>query len=217
MGKYLILKRIMDFVFSLLLLIIISPLLIMVALAIRVESKGSILFKQNRLGLNGKTFKIYKFRSMVENAEKIGTGVYSFKGDSRVTKVGSFIRKTSLDELPQLLNILKGEMSIIGPRPTLEYHPWPLNEYTKEQKKRFNLRPGVTGLAQVNGRKEVPWPERIILDVKYINNVSLLMDLKIFLKTIFKVVAMGDNYNTGKTADNVALKDSEKINITKRH
>lgn len=209
MKKYLIFKRVIDFIFSLILLIATSPLLLIVAIAIKLESKGPILFKQNRLGLNGENFKIYKFRSMVENAEKIGTGVYSFKGDSRVTKVGAFIRKTSLDELPQLLNILKGEMSVIGPRPTLEYHPWPLEEYTQEQRKRFNLRPGVTGLAQVNGRKEVPWAERIVMDVKYTSNVGMLLDLNIFVKTIFKVIAMGDNYNTGKTADDEIFKKTD--------
>lgn len=209
MKLYLTFKRVADFIFSLLLLIVVSPLLIIVSIAIKVESKGPVFFKQKRLGLYGETFKIYKFRSMVENAEKIGTGVYSFKGDSRVTKVGAFIRKTSIDELPQLLNILKGEMSVIGPRPTLEYHPWPFEDYTDEQKKRFNLRPGVTGLAQINGRKEVPWPERIVLDVKYTMNVSMMLDLKIFLKTIFKVLAMGDNYNTGKTAQNKAIKESK--------
>lgn len=200
-----ILKRSMDFVFSFLLLVVISPLLLFVAIAIKLETKGPFIFKQKRLGLNGETFKIYKFRSMVENAEKIGTGVYSYKGDSRVTKVGAFIRKTSIDELPQLFNIIKGEMSIVGPRPTLEYHPWPLDEYTSDQKKRFKLRPGVTGLAQVNGRKELAWPERIMLDVAYVEDVSLLLDLKILMKTFFKVLAMGDNYNTGETNAEVSI------------
>lgn len=201
MKPYLLIKRIADILFSLFLLIVISPILVVVAILIKLESKGPVFFKQKRLGLNGDTFLIYKFRSMVVDAEKIGTGVYSFKGDTRVTKVGAFIRKTSIDELPQLFNIIKGEMSVIGPRPTLEYHPWPLDEYTDEQKKRFLVRPGVTGLAQVKGRKELPWPERIIFDAWYSENLSLIVDVKIFIKTIIKVIAMGDNYNTSKTAE----------------
>lgn len=201
MKPYLLIKRIADVIFSLFLLIVISPILVVVAILIKLESKGPVFFKQKRLGLNGDTFLIYKFRSMVVDAEKIGTGVYSFKGDTRVTKVGAFIRKTSIDELPQLFNIIKGEMSVIGPRPTLEYHPWPLDEYTDEQKKRFLVRPGVTGLAQVKGRKELPWPERIIFDVWYSENVSLIVDVRIFIKTIIKVIVMGDNYNTNKTAE----------------
>lgn len=210
MKPYLIVKRIVDFIFSLILLVVISPLMLLVALSIKLESKGPVFFKQKRLGLNGDTFLIYKFRSMVVNAEKTGTGVYSFKGDSRVTKVGAFIRKTSIDELPQLFNILKGEMSVIGPRPTLEYHPWPLEEYTDEQKKRFLMRPGVTGLAQVKGRKELPWPERIVFDVWYTKNVNFILDVKIFIKTLIKVIAMGDNYNTGKTANDDILEDQQK-------
>ncbi|MED3786342.1 sugar transferase [Peribacillus frigoritolerans] len=207
MKPYLVLKRILDLIFSLTLLVIMSPILLIVAFVIKLESKGPVFFMQDRIGLNGRTFKIYKFRSMVVDAEKVGTGVYSFKGDPRVTKVGAFIRKTSIDELPQLFNIIKGEMSVIGPRPTLVYHPWPIEDYTKEQKNRFNLRPGVTGLAQVNGRKEVPWPERIILDTEYVNEVSLWLDTKIFFKTIIKVVSMGDNYNTNQTASKADSKE----------
>ncbi|MBO0996435.1 sugar transferase [Bacillus sp. SD075] len=208
MKPYLVLKRIFDLIFALTLLIIISPILIIVAIVIKLESRGPVFFLQDRLGRNGRTFKIYKLRSMIVNAEKIGTGAYSYKGDPRVTKVGAFIRKTSIDELPQLFNIIKGEMSVIGPRPTLLYHPWPIEEYTEEQKKRFDMRPGVTGLAQVNGRKEVPWLERIKLDVEYVNKVSLWVDTKIFFKTIIKVLFMGDNYNTNQTASNVTPKDN---------
>ena len=197
-GRYV--KRILDFVLAIILLVVLSPIMVIVAIAIKVDNpKGPVLFYQVRRGLNGEPFKIYKFRSMVVGAEKIGTGMYSYKGDPRVTRVGAFIRKTSIDELPQLINIIKGEMSIIGPRPTLLNHPWPLEDYTMEQIKRFNIRPGVTGLAQVNGRKELPWPERIVLDIAYVENISLWLDAKIFLKTIVKVLSMGDNYNTNKT------------------
>ena len=169
-------------------------------LIIKIDSPGPAIFKQERLGLNGKVFNIYKFRSMCQDAEKKGTGVYSLKGDPRVTKVGRFIRATSIDELPQLINILKGEMSFIGPRPTLTYHPWKLEEYTDEQMKRFKVRPGVTGLAQINGRKDIPWDERIIYDVNYVENLSFMLDLKILLKTIVKVFKMSDNVNTYETA-----------------
>ena len=192
-------KRVLDFVFALFLLILISPFLICVAIMIKLDSKGSVLFKQDRLGLNGKTFKIYKFRSMVVNAEKTGSGVYSYKDDPRVTNSGRLIRKTSIDELPQLFNIVKGDMSFIGPRPTLVYHPWVFQKYTIEQKKRFSVLPGVTGLAQVNGRKELPWSERIVLDVKYVNDISLFLDLKILFKTFFKVLSMQNNFNVKAT------------------
>ena len=195
---YRFLKRILDFVFALLLLILLSPLLICVAIMIKVDSKGLVFFKQDRLGLHGRVFKIYKFRSMVMNAEKIGSGVYSYEKDPRVTKIGKLIRKTSIDELPQLFNIIKGDMSFIGPRPTLVYHPWLFSNYTIEQKKRFSVLPGVTGLAQVNGRKKIQWPERIVLDVKYVNNMSLFFDVKILFKTVFKVFSMQDVFNVYK-------------------
>jgi len=191
-------KRFFDIAISITGLILSSPLLLLVAAAIKFESKGPMIFKQDRLGLNGKVFKIYKFRSMCVGAEK--GGVYEKKQDARVTKVGRIIRKTSIDELPQFINIIKGDMAIIGPRPTLTYHPWLLEKYTIEQMKRFHVRPGVTGWAQVNGRKEVPWDKRIELDVEYVNNLSFAFDLKIFFKTIFKVLTMKNNVNVSETA-----------------
>ena len=191
-------KRLFDIIISMIGLIITSPILLITSIAIKLESPGPIIFKQERLGLNGKVFKIYKFRSMCEGAEK--GGVYEKKGDPRVTKVGEFIRKTSIDEFPQFANILKGEMSLIGPRPALTYHPWPYNEYTEEQKRMFHVRPGVTGWAQVNGRKEVEWPTRIELNVEYVEKMSLYFDLMIFFKTIFKVLRMEDNLNVNETA-----------------
>lgn len=191
-------KRLFDITISMIGLIITSPILLITAIAIKLESPGPIIFKQERLGLNGKVFKIYKFRSMCVDAEK--GGVYEKKGDPRVTKVGKFIRKTSIDELPQFVNILKGEMSLIGPRPTLTYHPWSYNEYTDEQKRMFHVRPGVTGWAQVNGRKEVEWPRRIELNVEYVDKMSFYFDLMIFFKTIFKVLRMEDNLNVKETA-----------------
>lgn len=192
-------KRVCDFVIAGFGVVAISPILILTALAVRLESRGPIIFKQERLGYKGKTFKIYKFRSMVVGAEKTGSGVYSFKGDSRITRVGRFIRATSIDELPQLFNILKGDMSLIGPRPALTYHPWPLDQYTKHQRRMFDVLPGVTGWAQVNGRKEVPWPERIELNVEYVDRYSFAMDMKILWMTIYKVITNANNSNTSKT------------------
>lgn len=146
-------KRIFEVILSCIGLLVLSPLLLATAVAVKVESEGPVIFKQKRIGKDGKVFEIYKFRSMCVGAERTGSGVYSGKNDARVTKVGRVLRATSIDELPQFVNILKGEMSFIGPRPVLTYHPWPYEEYTDWQKKRFLVRPGVTGWAQVNGRK----------------------------------------------------------------
>lgn len=198
---YAVFKRFMDIVLSIIGLIILSPILLIVSIAIKIDSKGPVIFKQERIGKDGKVFKIYKFRSMVVGAEKMGTGVYSKKGDSRVTRVGKFIRMTSIDELPQLVNILKGEMSFIGPRPVLTYHPWKYEEYTPEQLKRFEVRPGVTGLAQIHGRKQVEWEKRIKYDVEYVEKLGLWLDIKIFFITIYKVLFMKDNENTEKTTN----------------
>ncbi len=193
-------KRFSDVIISFLGLIILSPVLAITALLIKIDSKGPVIFKQQRLGKDGKVFDIYKFRSMCVGAEHTGSGVYSGKGDARVTKVGKFIRATSIDELPQLVNILKGDMSIIGPRPPLTYHPWPLEDYSEEQRHMFDVRPGVTGWAQVNGRKDVEWNRRIELNVWYTRNISFGLDFKIFFVSIFKVLKNADNENTRETA-----------------
>jgi sugar transferase EpsL len=178
-------------------LVISSPFLLVSAIAIKIDSKGPVIFQQKRLGLNGKEFYIYKFRSMCVGAEK--GGVYSDDSDVRITKVGKILRKTSIDELPQALNVLKGDMSFIGPRPPLTYHPWPINEYTKEQLRMFNVRPGITGWAQINGRKAVEWNKRIELNNWYVNNVSFWLDIKICFLTVFKVFTNADNENIGET------------------
>ncbi len=199
MKVYPVVKRCLDVGASLCATIVASPILLLTAIAIKLDSPGPVIFRQQRLGRKGKPFWIYKFRSMCQNAEKKGTGVYSFKDDPRLTKVGRFIRATSIDELPQLWNIIKGDMSLIGPRPALTYHPWPYDEYTEQQREMFDVRPGITGWAQVNGRKEVPWPERIELNRYYVHNLSMKLDLKILWMTIFKVVANEDNYNVTPT------------------
>lgn len=197
-------KRFCDIVISLLGLIILSPLMLVVAIAIKIESKGPVLFKQTRLGKDGREFQIYKFRSMCEGAENMGTGQYSFAGDMRVTKVGRFIRATSIDELPQFINILKGEMSLVGFRPPLTYHPWKLEEYTDEQMRMFEVRPGITGWAQVHGRKHTEWHERISLNVYYVDHMSLLLDIKILFLTVFKVLKNEDNENVTVTVQGTA-------------
>ncbi len=207
-------KRFFDILVSLLFLIVLSPLMLITALAIKLDSKGPVIFKQERLGLGGKVFLIYKFRSMCENAEHMGTGQYSFADDMRVTKVGKILRATSIDELPQLVNILKGEMSFIGPRPPLTYHPWNISEYTDEQLRMFEVRPGITGWAQVNGRKHTEWHERIRLNVYYVENMSLFLDIKILFMTVFSVLKNKDNVNVAETVKGTAADehaDTEKV------
>lgn len=192
-------KRTIDIVLSLLGLLFLWLPMLVVALLVRLDSPGPALFRQKRLGLNGREYEMYKFRSMCVNAEHTGSGVYSGKGDSRVTRMGRILRATSIDELPQLVNILKGDMSFIGPRPPLTYHPWPLEEYTPQQRRMFEVRPGITGWAQINGRKAVEWNRRIEMNVWYVDHVSFGLDMKILLATVGKVLSNADNENTGET------------------
>lgn len=196
---YLKVKRLADFCIALTALVVLLVPLLIVALLIKLDSRGPVIFKQERLGRFGVPFRIWKFRSMCVGAEQQGSGVYSFKGDKRITRIGRFLRATSIDELPQLVNILCGDMALIGPRPALTYHPWPFEQYTEHQRHMFDVLPGVTGWAQVNGRKEVPWPERIELNVWYAQHVSFALDCKIFFMTIFKVVTNANNENVAKT------------------
>lgn len=193
-------KRLLDLVLSSICIVIGAILMLIVAIIVKIDSPGPAIFKQDRLGVGGKPFKFYKFRSMVVNAEHTGSGVYSGKGDSRITRVGRILRATSIDEVPQLFNIFKGEMSFIGPRPALTYHPWPYEEYTEHQKHMFDVRPGITGWAQINGRKEVEWPRRIEMNVWYVEHMSFFLDVKIFFKTLGKVFTNADNENTTETA-----------------
>ncbi len=193
------LKPLCDRGAALLFLLLLWPLLLIIALLIRLESEGPALFRQKRLGKGGKEFEMLKFRSMRLNAEGTGSGVYSEKGDPRVTKVGRILRATSLDELPQLINILRGDMSWVGPRPPLTYHPWPIDEYTEEQRHMFDVLPGITGWTQVNGRKGVEWHKRIELNVWYVRNQSFRLDAKIVFMTFFKVLTNADNENVGAT------------------
>ncbi|MDI9217079.1 MULTISPECIES: sugar transferase [Clostridium] len=194
---YEIFKRALDVIASFLGLVILSPILLIVAILIKLESKGPAIFAQSRIGLNGEEFKMYKFRSMVQNAEELkeklakqnemSGPMFKMKNDPRVTKVGKFIRKTSIDELPQLLNILKGDMTLVGPRPSLpkeveKFEPWML--------KRLEVKPGLTCYWQVSGRNNIDFEEWMKLDLKYVNDMKFWLDIKLIFKTV--AVLFGD-------------------------
>ena len=189
---YLIAKRLLDIIGSLLGIILLSFLFIIIAILIKIEDpKGSVFFTQKRVGLNGKEFKMYKFRSMVSDAEvklaqllkynEVSGAMFKMKDDPRITKIGKFIRKTSIDELPQLFNVLKGEMSLVGPRPPLTREVALYSEYDRQ---RLMVTPGCTGLWQVSGRNSLGFEEMVELDLKYIRNRSVLLEIKIILKTV---------------------------------
>jgi undecaprenyl phosphate N,N'-diacetylbacillosamine 1-phosphate transferase len=174
-------KRLFDFVSALAGLIVISPLFALLAALIKLDSRGPVFFVQERIGQDGRPFQIYKFRTMVVGAEKMGAGyLVDGQDDPRITRLGRFLRLAALDELPQLINILRGEMSIVGPRPTLRYQ---VEQYDDYQRRRLLAPPGVTGWAQIHGRNEISWPERICYDVWYVDNWSLWLDLRILLRT----------------------------------
>lgn len=176
MYKYI--KRVLGFLISLISFVILIPLFAVICILIKIDDRGSIFFLQDRMGYKGKKFKIYKFRTMIENAENLGTGLDSFDDDFRVTRIGKILRNTSLDELPQLINIIKGDMSIIGPRPpvykTFEKYP----NIEEKFLVRFLVRPGLSGWAQVNGRNELTWDEKIVYDQEYVDRYSLFFDIK---------------------------------------
>ncbi len=180
-------KRILDFIFATILLIVLSPIMLIAAIAIKLDDpKGPVLFKQERVGKGNKTFKVFKFRSMIVERERKGKELSDIE---RMLKVGNILRKLSIDELPQLFNIIKGEMSFIGPRPLpVIYLPY----YTDEEIHRHDIRPGISGWAQVNGRNYLSWEKRFEYDLEYVNNVSFLFDLKIFFLTIKKVFSRSD-------------------------
>lgn len=204
-------KRCLDILFSTLMLLILWPLLLIIAVIVKLDSKGPAVFVQDRLTLNGKVFKMLKFRTMVVNAEKQGTGAYSFGNDPRITKAGSILRKLSLDELLQLINIFKGDMSFVGPRPILTYHPCKYEEYTEEEKRVFTVRPGITGWAQVNGRNTVDWVQRFELNEWYVDHVSFLLDMKIVFKTFAQVFSAKETVIQTETAK--SFKERKKENI----
>ena len=209
------LKRLIDIFLSAIAIVLLAIPMLIIAIIIKIDDPGPVIFKQERIGLNGKTFYIYKFRSMRVNSEHTGSGVYSEKGDSRVTRSGKVLRALSLDELPQFFNVIRGDMSFIGPRPPLTYHPWTYDKYDDEQKRMFHVRPGITGWAQINGRKNVEWNMRIKLNVWYVDNVSFLLDIKILFKTIFKVVTNADNTSEGPTVTSDKKEESEESCVSK--
>ena len=199
-------KRIIDKAISFVVLMISAPLFLLITLAIKLDDPGPVFFRQERVGRDRINFRIFKFRTMVIDAEKKGAGVFVGEDDPRITRVGKILRSTSLDELPQLINILKGDMSLVGPRPTLAYQ---VEKYDQAQLRRLAVKPGVTGWAQVNGRNMLTWPERIELDLWYIDNWTLWLDLKILFKT-FLVVFSRQNLYRKKMEDPISGQDGNK-------
>jgi lipopolysaccharide/colanic/teichoic acid biosynthesis glycosyltransferase len=179
------LKRAVDIALALPLVVLSAPVVALLALAIRLESRGDPIYRQTRVGKDGKLFEIYKLRTMVHGAEFTGAGLAIAAGDSRITRLGTLLRRYSLDELPNLWNVLRGDMSIVGPRPTLKSQ---VDQYTERQRGRLAVKPGITGWAQINGRASLPWPERIELDLWYVEHRSLALDLRILSRTLGQVL-----------------------------
>jgi lipopolysaccharide/colanic/teichoic acid biosynthesis glycosyltransferase len=177
-------KRALDVIISAPLTILTAPLVALLAVAVRIESRGDAIYRQVRVGQDGRLFEIYKLRTMVSGAEFTGAGLAIASGDSRITRLGTPLRRYSLDELPNLWNVLRGEMSIVGPRPTLKSQ---VDQYTPRQRGRLAVKPGITGWAQINGRASLPWPERIELDLWYVEHRSLALDLRILARTLGQV------------------------------
>ena len=200
-----ILKEIFDKVVALIALIILLPLFLVAAVFIKIDSNGPVFFMQERAGKNEKIFKTFKFRTMVVGADEKTKGVYIDKVNPYVTKIGKFLRRSGIDELPQVINVLKGDMSFVGPRPTLEYQ---IKKYNDFQKKRLLIKPGITGWALVNGRNLLTWPERIKLDVWYVGHWSFWLDMKILFKTVW-VVARGEGLYAGRETDEILHIDKD--------
>jgi lipopolysaccharide/colanic/teichoic acid biosynthesis glycosyltransferase len=179
--------RALDVILAALALVLVSPLLALAGLLIRLESRGAVFYRQRRVGLGGRPFELWKLRTMVPGAASMGAGIYVLQGDRRITRVGRHLRRLSLDELPNLVNVVRGEMAIVGPRPTVQEQ---VDRYTERQRLRLEVKPGITGWAQVNGRASLPWPERIELDVWYVEHRSFLLDLRILGKTV-RMLASG--------------------------
>ena len=196
-------RRAFDIVVAGAALLFFSPVLLIAMLAIRLESPGSPIYRQRRVGLHGEEFDVLKLRTMVTGAEHLGAGMAIDEGDTRITRVGEFLRRTSLDEIPNLINILRGDMAVIGPRPTI---PVQVAQYTDRQRGRLAVKPGLTGWAQVNGRAALPWPDRIELDLWYIEHRSWRLDLQILMRTARMVLSGHGLYkgDTGGWKDPVA-------------
>jgi lipopolysaccharide/colanic/teichoic acid biosynthesis glycosyltransferase len=180
-------SRALDLLVASLALAIAAPLLALAAILIKLESRGPVFYRQRRVGRAGTPFELWKLRTMVPGAESMGAGIYVVEGDPRITRTGRLLRRFSLDELPNLINVLRGEMALVGPRPTVQEQ---VDRYTDRQRRRLEVKPGITGWAQVNGRTSLPWPERIELDVWYVEHRSLRLDLRILARTI-RMLATG--------------------------
>ena len=180
-------SRALDLLVASLALTVTAPVLAAAAILIKLESRGPVFYRQRRVGLGGEPFELWKLRTMVSGAETMGAGIYVVEGDPRITRAGRFLRRFSLDELPNLVNVLKGEMAIVGPRPTVQEQ---VDRYTERQRRRLDVKPGITGWAQINGRTSLPWPERIELDVWYVEHRSLRLDLRILARTV-RMLATG--------------------------
>ena len=173
-------NRALDLAVAGLLIVLTAPLLGLAALAIKLESRGPVIYRQRRIGKDGRPFELLKLRTMVPGAESMGAGIYVLEGDPRITRTGRLLRRFSLDELPNLVNVLRGDLAIVGPRPTVQEQ---VDGYTERQRRRLEVKPGITGWAQINGRTSLPWPERIELDVWYVEHRSLRLDLRILART----------------------------------
>jgi lipopolysaccharide/colanic/teichoic acid biosynthesis glycosyltransferase len=178
--------RAFDILIAALALLVLSPFLLVAVIAIKLGSRGPVLYRQRRVGLGGREFEMLKLRTMVEGSDPVGVGTVVMRDDPRVTRVGRFLRRTSLDEVPNLVNVLRGEMAIVGPRPTI---PAQVLDYTPRQHRRHEVLPGITGWAQVQGRAGIPWEDRIELDVAYVEHRSLALDLRILARTAWLVVS----------------------------
>ena len=188
-------SRVLDVLLAGIALTVASPFLLFAIVAIRLESRGSPIYRQRRVGMRGEPFEMIKLRTMLSGAERIGAGLAVNEGDPRITRVGAFLRRFSLDELPNLVNVVRGEMAIVGPRPTIQAQ---VDQYTDRQRRRLEVKPGITGWAQVNGRASLPWNERIELDVWYVDHRSIWLDLKILAMTA-RMLATGHGLYKGET------------------
>jgi len=215
-----LIKRLFDIIGSVFGILLFFPVMVVIAILIKCTSKGPIFFAQDRIGLNGKNFKMLKFRTMFNNSEKKGTGLYIFENDTRITKVGFLIRRLSFDELPQFFNVLIGSMSLVGPRPPVTYELGDWSSFTPTMKKRFNVKPGITGFAQISGRNSLEWDRKIAYDLFYIKEfkrLGIFFDIYIIIKS-FKVVISGKNIlenkkdvmNTNKNISKIAKKSNQK-------
>ena len=188
-------KPVFDRILAIIAILLLLPLFIIISLAIRLDTKGPVFFRQARLGRNGKVFYIFKFRSMVSDQSSFKKPLKIYEDDPRITAVGSLLRKTSLDELPQLINIARGEMSFLGPRPPLTWFPKPFEEYTEFEKQRFDVKPGLSGLAQVTCREIHDWDVKIPIDIEYVNNLSFINDLKLFMISLLSFFRTDNIYS----------------------